>query len=35
MPYIDGPVEHVIDMGFEKAWPKSEGGEKDKEKKAH
>ena len=22
MPYIDHPVEHVIDVGFEKAWPK-------------
>ena len=22
MPYIDHPVEHVIDVAFEKAWPK-------------
>ena len=22
MPYIDHPVEHAIDVGFEKAWPK-------------
>jgi len=21
LPYVDEPIEHVIDMGFEKAWP--------------
>jgi len=26
LPYIDEPVEHVIDLGFEKAWPKPDGG---------
>ena len=22
MPYIDEPVEHVIELAFDKAWPK-------------
>ena len=22
MPYVDEPVEHVIEIAFDKAWPK-------------
>jgi len=38
MPYIDVPVEHLIDAGFERVWPKVEaeqGGAAEKEKKTH
>mmetsp|Transcript_62304 Transcript_62304/g.148753 ORF Transcript_62304/g.148753 Transcript_62304/m.148753 type:complete len:261 (-) Transcript_62304:132-914(-) len=30
LPYVDEPVEHVIDMGFEKAWPVKSGHSEDK-----
>jgi hypothetical protein len=22
MPYIDHPIEHLIELGFDKGWPK-------------
>jgi len=33
MPFIDEPVEHLIDKGFDKAWPKADAPPKGEKKK--
>jgi len=33
MPFIDEPVEHLIDKGFDKAWPKADAPPEGEKKK--